>query len=165
MCFFLYLHCQIWPSKLFMCLFFPPKASCAYFRTEKALCAYGACAYKKSSVFKLATNLNCDNYKFIDSLLNSSNSAHKKFNLCKDYQSLTYDQTNILIFHKLGLQKQWQTGIKYKIFHYATYMLHGWGFINKLCYGKQDFLLGDVHSLRSFRKLNLFTFKGMVAAI
>ena len=130
MCLLLYLHCQIWPSKLFMCLFFPPKALCAYFRTEKALCAYGACAYKKSSVFKLATNLNCDNYKFIDSLLNSSNSAHKKFNLCKDYWSLTYDQTNILIFHKLVLQKQWLTGIKYKIrillcyFHFPWLWFH-----------------------------------------
>ena len=36
MCFFLYLHGQIWPFKLLMCLFFSPKALCAYFLS----CAY-----------------------------------------------------------------------------------------------------------------------------
>ena len=35
MCCFLYLHCQICSSKLFMCLLFPPKALCAYFDQQR----------------------------------------------------------------------------------------------------------------------------------
>ena len=50
-CPFLYLHCQICSSKLYV-IIFSPKALCAYFWTAKALWAYWPCAYTKMSVNK-----------------------------------------------------------------------------------------------------------------
>ena len=49
MCFCLYFHSQIWPSKLFICSFFP-KVLCAYFFNKKGFMCLGIMCPLKMSV-------------------------------------------------------------------------------------------------------------------